>query len=183
MSPRIKVSGIPACSASMSPAKCFPMTIVLLRPSCICPSINGGSTATWTTHLTPEILWTFLPDKRQPSRLRVIRDIQAIGIHLPGMYASLLIVSSNLTHVYNNSGDVRSKTQPNYPCPGQPTSQFHALDQNDVTGCALSIAYKSDVNSVRPDDLVVFSVNHMCVWTLFTDFGVSLSIARVLRGY
>ena len=97
------------------------------------------------------------------------------------MGGPLLIVLLNLTYVYNNSGDVRSESQPNYPCPGQPTSQFHALDQNDVTGCALSIAYKSDPQSVRPDDLVVFSVNHMCVWTRFTDFGVSRPTACVLR--
>ena len=94
---------------------------------------------------------------------------------------SLIIVSPNLTYVYNNSGDVRSKSQPNYPCPGQPTSQFHTLNQDDVTGCALSIAYKSDAKSVILGDLAVFSVNHMCVWTRFTDFEVSLPIACVMR--
>ncbi|KAF8731085.1 hypothetical protein AX14_005215 [Amanita brunnescens Koide BX004] len=72
----------------------------------------------------------------------------------------------------SSGGDVRSKTQPNYPCPGNPTSQFHALNEDDVTGCALSIAYNPNAKSVKPEDLVVFSVNYQCVWTMFTDFEV-----------
>jgi hypothetical protein len=41
---------------------------------------------------------------------------------------------------------------------------------NDLGGCALAIAYKSDANDVQPEDFVVFSVNHQCIWTRFTDF-------------
>ncbi len=43
---------------------------------------------------------------------------------------------------------------------------------DDLGGCALSIAYKSDVNSVTPDDFVIFSVQHQCVWTRWTAFDV-----------
>ena len=43
---------------------------------------------------------------------------------------------------------------------------------NDLTGCALAIAYKSDVTTIQPEDFTVFSVNHTCVWTRFTDFQV-----------
>ncbi|KAH9945439.1 uncharacterized protein BXZ73DRAFT_96427 [Epithele typhae] len=60
----------------------------------------------------------------------------------------------------------------NSPCPGAQTSAFHTTGEDDVKGCALAIAYKSDVNDLKPDDLVVFSVNHKCVWTLNTEFEV-----------
>lgn len=43
---------------------------------------------------------------------------------------------------------------------------------NDLTGCALAIAYKPDVTTIQPEDFVVFSVNHTCVWSRFTDFQV-----------
>lgn len=60
----------------------------------------------------------------------------------------------------------------NYPCPGYPLSQFHTNGIDDLGGCALSIAYKSDVNDVTPDDFVIFSVQHQCVWTRWTAFDV-----------
>ncbi|KZT07590.1 uncharacterized protein LAESUDRAFT_771743 [Laetiporus sulphureus 93-53] len=60
----------------------------------------------------------------------------------------------------------------NWPCPGQPSSQFHTTGEEDVRGCALAIAYKPDANDVQPDDFVVFSVNHTCVWNLNTAFDV-----------
>ena len=41
-----------------------------------------------------------------------------------------------------------------------------------MKGCALAIAYKSDVNDLQPDDFVVFSVNHTCVWYLNTAFSI-----------
>ena len=47
---------------------------------------------------------------------------------------------------------------------------FQGFD--DLTGCALAIAYKSDVTTIQPEDFTVFSVNHTCVWTRFTDFQV-----------
>ncbi|KAF8150927.1 hypothetical protein B0H34DRAFT_801831 [Crassisporium funariophilum] len=72
----------------------------------------------------------------------------------------------------NAGGDVRSTSQPNYPCPGSPTIQFHTLDENDARGCSLAIAQKSNVNEVQPEDFVVFSVNHKCVWTKDTQFDI-----------
>jgi len=67
------------------------------------------------------------------------------------------------------STDIR---QGEYPCPGYPTSQFHTNGLDDVKGCALSIAYTSDVNSIQPADLVIFSVNHVCVWDVSTVFQI-----------
>jgi hypothetical protein len=36
----------------------------------------------------------------------------------------------------------------------------------------LAVAYKSDAIEVKPDDFIVFSVNHTCVWNLHTYFSV-----------
>ncbi|KAG8749125.1 hypothetical protein FRC12_013563, partial [Ceratobasidium sp. 428] len=60
----------------------------------------------------------------------------------------------------------------NDPCPGPPSRLIHTNGINDLGGCAMAIAYKSDVKDVRPEDLVVFSVNHQCIWTRYTDFKV-----------
>ncbi|EMD34047.1 hypothetical protein CERSUDRAFT_67654 [Gelatoporia subvermispora B] len=57
-------------------------------------------------------------------------------------------------------------------CPGQPLSEFHTTGLDDVKGCGLGIAYKSDANQVQPDDFVIFSVNYTCVWTLNTEFQI-----------
>ncbi|KDQ15932.1 hypothetical protein BOTBODRAFT_65213 [Botryobasidium botryosum FD-172 SS1] len=69
----------------------------------------------------------------------------------------------------NPGGDVR---QGNNPCPNSPMAQYHTNGINDLTGCGLAIAYKSDVKDVQPEDFTIFSVNHTCVWTRFTDFQV-----------
>ena len=56
-----------------------------------------------------------------------------------------------------------------------PTTNYHlTLFQgiNDTTGCALAIAYKSDVTTIQPEDFTVFSVNQTCVWSRFTDFQI-----------
>lgn len=60
----------------------------------------------------------------------------------------------------------------NSPCPGQPTTQFHTNGISDLGGCALAVAYNSDPNSVKPEDFVVFSVQHTCVWTKNTYFDI-----------
>ncbi|KAF8269563.1 hypothetical protein EI94DRAFT_1799124 [Lactarius quietus] len=69
-------------------------------------------------------------------------------------------------------GDQRDPSNPNYPCPGQPTTEFHTNGINDLGGCALAVAYKSDVSEVQPTDFTIFSVNHTCVWYLNTYFEI-----------
>ena len=69
-------------------------------------------------------------------------------------------------------GDARDLQNPDYPCPHQPTSQFHTNGIDDLGGCALSVAYKSDANDVKPEDLVIFSVQQKCVWNLHTHFEI-----------
>lgn len=72
----------------------------------------------------------------------------------------------------SDGGDIRDPNNPNNPCPGSPISEFHTTGIEDVKGCALAIAYKSNASDVNPEDFTVFSVNHTCVWTRFTDFAV-----------
>lgn len=43
------------------------------------------------------------------------------------------------------------------------SSNIHAPTHADVAGCALGIAYKSDMNSVQPSDFVIMSVVHDCI--------------------
>jgi len=74
--------------------------------------------------------------------------------------------SAGSTYLQDLNGDQ------NYPCPGYPTSQFHTNGVNDLGGCALAVAYKSDVHDVTPNDYTVFSVQHQCVWTRWTAFDV-----------
>ncbi|THU83384.1 hypothetical protein K435DRAFT_784205 [Dendrothele bispora CBS 962.96] len=75
---------------------------------------------------------------------------------------------------FNSSegGDIRDPNNPNDVCPGSPMSEYHTTGFDDLTGCALAIAYKNDARDVKPEDFTVFSVNQTCVWTRFTDFQV-----------
>ena len=65
-------------------------------------------------------------------------------------------------------------TASNHPCPTDPAAAHSGPDMADANlrGCALAIAYKSNAAEVRPEDFVVFSVNHYCVKTLRTVFEV-----------
>jgi len=84
----------------------------------------------------------------------------------------------------NPGGDARDKNNPNedYPCLNYPTSQFHTNGVDDLGGCALSIAYKSDINEVQPEDLVVFSVQQKCVWNRFTHFDIPADMPACPNG-
>ncbi|CAE7224843.1 unnamed protein product [Rhizoctonia solani] len=73
---------------------------------------------------------------------------------------------------YWPSGPGGDQQSGNDPCPGQPIQRIHTNGLDDLGGCALAIAYKSDVNQVQPEDLVVFSINHRCLWDRFTDFQI-----------
>lgn len=72
----------------------------------------------------------------------------------------------------SEGGDIRDKNNPNNVCPNSSSEAYHTSGLNDLEGCALAIAYKSDVRAVQPEDFAVFSVNQTCVWTRFTDFQV-----------
>ncbi|CDO76981.1 hypothetical protein BN946_scf184298.g8 [Trametes cinnabarina] len=72
---------------------------------------------------------------------------------------------------FNSSegGDIR---QGNSPCPNSPTSAYHTTGFSDLKGCALAIAYESNVTKIQPEDFTVFTINQTCVWYRFTDFAV-----------
>ncbi|KAJ6580574.1 hypothetical protein DFH09DRAFT_1146147 [Mycena vulgaris] len=72
----------------------------------------------------------------------------------------------------SEGGDIRTKENPNDVCPGSSPDEYHTKGFDDLTGCALAIAYNSDAKQVQPEDFTVFSVNQTCVWTRFTDFQV-----------
>lgn len=87
-----------------------------------------------------------------------------------------LACDKGLTSYFASSpgGDVRDG---NNPCPGpnntfDPTGGMHTTGFDDLKGCALAIAYESDVTKIQPENFTVFSVNQTCVWTRFTDFQV-----------
>lgn len=72
----------------------------------------------------------------------------------------------------NPGGDIQEPNNPNDVCPGATMTEYHTKGLSDVKGCALGIAYKSDVSQVQPADFTIFSVNQTCVWSRYTDFGV-----------
>lgn len=51
-----------------------------------------------------------------------------------------------------------------------------------LSGCALAVADKEDIEQVGWDDLVVFSVNHDCVKQRITPFEVRYSIRSTKGG-
>jgi len=46
---------------------------------------------------------------------------------------------------------------------GGGSSNIHAPTHDEVAGCALGIAYKSNLKDVNPEDFVIFSVVHDCI--------------------
>lgn len=79
-------------------------------------------------------------------------------------------------------GDRRDFANPDYPCPGQPTTQFHTNGINDLGGCALGVAYNSDATQVKPEDFTIFSVNQTCVWYLHTSFSIPEQMPKCPNG-
>jgi hypothetical protein len=59
---------------------------------------------------------------------------------------------------------------------------YHTNGINDLGGCALAVAYKSDPFSVKPEDFTVFSINQTCVWYRFTDFQIPKMMPKCPNG-
>lgn len=73
-----------------------------------------------------------------------------------------------------------SKTNGNIAVPS-----FHAgnpIDPNQILGCGLAIAYKSNANDVRQEDFAVFSINTNCVRDLKTVFQVPAKMPACPNG-
>ena len=89
-----------------------------------------------------------------------------------GQPATLEIAcNKGATTFFNSSegGDIR---QGDNVCPNSSPAEYHTTGINDLKGCGLAIAYKSNVSDIEPEDFTIFSVNQTCVWTRFTDFQV-----------
>lgn len=108
--------------------------------------------------------WWFHGHLDQPPHPDDIMELPA-----GGKVTTELACDKDATSYYTSGpgGDQRSG---NDPCP--PNKHIHANGLDDLGGCALAIAYKSDATQVQPEDFVVFSVNHRCIWDRFTDFQI-----------
>jgi len=75
------------------------------------------------------------------------------------------------SYTSNPGGDIR---EGNHVCPGNNTLEFHAKNINDVKGSVFAIAYTpvTQVNSIKPEDFVIFTVNHTSVWERFTKYEI-----------
>lgn len=81
----------------------------------------------------------------------------------------------------NPGGDIRSG---NDVCPGNNTLEFHAKNINDAKGTAFAIAYTpaTQAKSIKPEDFVIFTVNHTSVWERFTKFEVPAKMPACPHG-
>ncbi|WVF71447.1 hypothetical protein IAT40_006251 [Kwoniella sp. CBS 6097] len=52
------------------------------------------------------------------------------------------------------------------------TDQWGSPDPKNVKGCAIGIAYQSDVSKIQPEDFTVISVNYTCPWFKDVDFQI-----------
>ncbi|XP_006459911.1 hypothetical protein AGABI2DRAFT_116869 [Agaricus bisporus var. bisporus H97] len=90
-----------------------------------------------------------------------------------GQATAEIACTKDATSFWNIAPDGgRNVQQGDNVCPNSPTLTYHTNGIDDLEGCALAIAYKSNVEDVKPEDFTIFSVNHTCVWTRFTDFQV-----------
>ncbi|KIJ14235.1 hypothetical protein PAXINDRAFT_116292 [Paxillus involutus ATCC 200175] len=92
-----------------------------------------------------------------------------------------LACNKGATTWYNSSegGNVQDG---DWPCPRSTSKQFHTTGIDDVKGCALAITQEADVSRINPEDFVVFSVNHTCVWHRFTEFQIPTDIPACPSG-
>ena len=97
---------------------------------------------------------------------------------LPAGHAATAELGCNkgVTSFFASSEGRTDVSQGDNPCPSDdgsfPSGAMHTTGFDDLTGCALAIAYESDVSKIKPGDFTVFSVNQTCVWTRFTGFQV-----------
>ena len=83
---------------------------------------------------------------------------------------------------YWPSGPGGDQQSGNDPCPGPPSQLIHTNGLDDLGGCALAISYKSDASQVQPEDFVVFSINHRCIWDRYTDFQIPANMPECPDG-
>ncbi|CDZ98469.1 hypothetical protein [Phaffia rhodozyma] len=106
--------------------------------------------------------------------------------HLPPKDGDFMILPAGGTY-HGEVSCIRSQTSygrpgatddlPEYAC--KEVDSLHTIlnlgeetDSKWLGGCALAIAYESDVTKVKPEDFVVLSVNHECVWKRKVNFEI-----------
>jgi len=81
---------------------------------------------------------------------------------LPANGVATVDISSNKAFTTMGYRGYNQENTPN-PWTGNAWSNIHAVNRQDVAGCAFAIAYKSNPQDVKPSDFVVFSVVHDCI--------------------
>jgi hypothetical protein len=84
-----------------------------------------------------------------------------IDFEISGNKAYSSMGPSGLWHHPGQSSRVPPSSNPWYA--EWTTQNIHSPKRTDVAGCALGIAYKSDVHAVRPEDFVIMSVVKDCI--------------------
>ncbi|KAG8714139.1 hypothetical protein FRC11_009714 [Ceratobasidium sp. 423] len=120
--------------------------------------------------------WWFHGHLDQPPHANDIMELPA-----GGKVTTELACDKDATS-YWPSGPGGDRQNGNDPCPGPPSQLIHTNGLNDLGGCALAIAYKSDATQVQPEDFVVFSINHRCIWDRFTDFQIPANMPACPNG-
>ncbi|EJU04797.1 hypothetical protein DACRYDRAFT_63002 [Dacryopinax primogenitus] len=80
-----------------------------------------------------------------------------------GNFQVQMACDKSATDYWNTSGQADFRDG-EWPCPGASSVEFHTKDITDTKGCAFGIAYKSDIYSVTPNDITIFTVNYTCPW-------------------
>lgn len=105
---------------------------------------------------------------------------------VPGSNLTVQIACSKGSTTYGNSPSKDA-------CPGDAGS-FHAggqtgsatgwngNNQNDLTGCALAIAYKPNAKSTKPEDFIVMSTQKDCVRQRDTTFAIPANMPACPNG-
>lgn len=75
----------------------------------------------------------------------------------------------HITDIWPSVVKIQHWGDPNRPSTNGPV---HTADITDTKGCGLAIAYTDDIETLKPTDFTVFSVNHTCVWYRETYFDI-----------
>ncbi|KAG9017587.1 hypothetical protein FRB90_000629 [Tulasnella sp. 427] len=63
-----------------------------------------------------------------------------------------------------------------------PNSALHAVDINDVAGCAIGIVDKANPHDLKPEDFAIFSTKHQCPWYNVNEFQVPENMPACSQG-
>ena len=159
-----------------------------LLPSCLTPSLERDRRA------TRHVLLPFLPsiDHCPPQRCETITDPQwfhgnlggskpqeVMTIPAGGSLRTEIACGKAYTSWGNQpSGDACPHDSGSYHAGGQTGSQsgWSGNSEENLSGCALAIAFKADASQVRPEDFTVMSVQENCVRQRDTNFEIPANL-------